>query len=207
MGRLINAKCRLCRREGEKLFLKGARCFTPKCPIEKKGAVPPGLHGVKSRRKPSDYGIQLRGKQKAKRIYEIMEKQFKKYFTMAAKYPGATGEILLQLLERRLDNVVYRLGLAPDRTTARQIVSHGHAILNGRKNNIPSTLVKINDLISIDNKAQNIDIVKKLIEDKTFKTPSWLERKAVVGKVIALPKKEDIDSNINEQLIVEFYSR
>jgi len=207
MARNIGPKCRLCRREGVKLFLKGERCFSPKCPIERKGAVPPGFHGVKARRKTSDYGLQLREKQKAKRTYEILERQFRKYFNLASKVKGATGEVLLTLLERRLDNVLYRLGFVPDRTTARQLISHGHVLINNRKNNIPSTLVEKENIISLSPKALKIDIVKKSLEDKAGNIPSWLEKKAAIGKVVDFPKRDQIETDINEQLIVEFYSR
>jgi len=207
MARNIGPKCRLCRREGVKLFLKGERCFTPKCPIDKKGAVPPGFHGVKSRRKISDYGLQLRAKQKAKRTYGVMEKQFRKYFQMATKIKGATGEALLKILETRFDNVVYRLGFAPNRAQARQLISHGHLVINNKKNNVPSTILKIGDLVTFNTKGLAMTIVKKQLEIKDFTLPSWLERKAVVGKLIKLPEKDDIDTNINEQLIVEYYSR
>lgn len=207
MARSTGPKCRLCRREGVKLFLKGERCFSPQCPIDKKGAVPPGFHGVKSKRRLSDYGLQLRAKQKAKRTYGVLEKQFRKYFKMATKVKGATGEALLKLLETRFDNVVYRLGFAPNRAQARQLISHGHLVINNKKNNIPSTILKISDLISFNVKGLALSIVKKQFENKEYVLPSWLERKAAVGKVVKLPEKDDIDTNINEQLIVEYYSR
>lgn len=207
MARNTEAKCRLCRREGLKLFLKGERCFSPKCPLDRKGAIPPGLHGTRAKRKLSDYGKQLREKQKAKRMYEILERQFKKYVSTASKVKGATGDVLLSLLERRLDNVLYRLGLVLDRTTARQLINHGHILLNNKKHNIPSTLVEKEDLITLSSKALNLPLVKRALEEKNPKVPSWLERKGPVGKVNSYPKREEIDSDINEQLIVEFYSR
>jgi len=207
MAKYIDAKCRLCRREGVKLFLKGSRCFTPKCPIERRGSVPPGFHGTKAKRKLSGFGIQLREKQKAKRTYGVLERQFQKYYSIAAKKPGATGEVLLKLLETRLDNVVYRLSLTPSRSIARQLVSHGHVLINNKRNTIASTSVKINDLISFDSKALKNITVKKILEEKNPSVPVWLERKAAVGKVIKLPNREDIDTDINEQLIVEYYSR
>lgn len=207
MARLLGPKCRICRREGAKLFLKGERCMSPKCPLEKKGAVPPGLHGIKMRRKKSDYGKQLREKQKAKRSYEILERQFKKYFSMASKVKGATGEVLLSLLERRFDNVLYRMGLVGDRTSARQLINHGHVLLNGKKNNIPSTLLNKDDVIAINPKALSFVFGKKSEEEKNIQPPAWLERKGPAGKIISLPKRDEIDSDINEQLIVEFYSR
>lgn len=206
MARNTTPKCRLCRREGIKLFLKGTRCFT-KCPIDKKGAVPPGFHGTKARRKVSDYGLQLREKQKAKRIYGVLERQFRKYFDQAKKVKGATGEGLLKILETRFDNVVFRLGFTPNRTMARQLISHGHVLLNNKKHNIPSTLINIDDIVSLDSKALNNDLIKKKLEEKDRSIPGWIERKAVVGKVVKLPSREDIDIDINEQLIVEYYSR
>lgn len=199
-------KCRLCRREGIKMFLKGSRCFSAKCPLDRRGAVIPGFHGVKAKRKLSDFGLQLREKQKAKRVYEIMERQFHRYFDMATKVKEATGEALLKILESRMDNIVYRLGFIGDRTSARQLISHGHILLNGKKNNIPSTLLKIGDIIGLNTKGLNMISVKKSLADKTV-PPSWLEKKGALGKVVSLPKREDIDIDINEQLIVEFYSR
>lgn len=207
MARYIDPKCRLCRREGIKLFLKGARCYSPKCPIDRRGAVVPGFHGTRSKRKMSDYGIQLREKQKAKRTYGVLERQFAKYYREAERVPGATGEQLLSILETRLDNIIYRLGLTPSRSIARQLVSHGHILLNNKKNNFPSTIVKMNDVISLDNKAMKNDLVKKCLEEKNPNIPDWLERKAAVGRIKSIPKREDIDTDINEQLIVEFYSR
>lgn len=199
-------KCRICRAAGEKLFLKGERCFT-KCPIDKKGAVPPGQHGAKRKRKPSDYGIRLMEKQKLKRIYGLGEKQMKGYFDKARKLKGATGEIILQILESRLDNLVYRLGFASSRRLAKQIVDHGHVTVDGKVTNIPSYRVKPGQVIALDPKTMNILAVKSMVENKEYSLPSWLERKAIVGKISRLPKREDLDININEQFVVEYYSR
>lgn len=206
MAKYLDAKCRLCRREGAKLFLKAERCLGNKCPLEKKGALPPGQHGQKGRKKMSEYGLRLREKQKAKRIYGVLEKQFKHYFEMAAKKKEATGEALLVFLERRLDNVLYRLGFAPSRIVARQIISHKHVFVNGKKINIVSYLVKPEDTISLSSKAMEMPIIKKILESK-IKPPAWLDKKAAVGKVLRYPKREEIENDINEQLIVEFYSR
>lgn len=207
MARYTDAKCRLCRREGAKLFLKGERCYSPKCPIERKGAVVPGQHGQKRRSRLSDYGRQLREKQKTKRLYGVLERQFKNYFKKAAKAKEATGERLLQFLETRLDNVVFRLGLAPSRSVARQLVSHGHVLVDGKKVNIPSYQVKPGQVVTLAPKGLKIDLVKKSLAEKERKIPAWLERKAAVGKVARLPKREEMDIDIDEHLVVEFYSR
>lgn len=199
-------KCRLCRAAGEKLFLKGERCLV-KCPIDRKGAVPPGQHGAKRRRKPSDYGVRLAEKQKLKRIYGVSEKELKKYFEEARKVREATGEAMLQILESRLDNLVYRLGFAPSRRLARQLVSHKHVLVNGKPVNIPSYRVKIGEVISLDEAGMKVPEVKKALENKDFTVPKWLERKAAAGKVVRLPVREEIEANVSEQLIVEFYSR
>ena len=169
--------------------------------------VPPGVHGPKGTRGSSQYGRQLREKQKVKRLYGVLEGQFRRYVNEAFKTRGNTGEALLISLEARLDNVIYRLGFAPSRPSARQIVSHRHVLVNGKKVNIPSYKTKIGDTISLDAKASDIPEIKKSIEQKDWKLPSWIERKAIVGKVSALPKREDITEPINEQDIVEFYSR
>ncbi|HUV72538.1 MAG TPA: 30S ribosomal protein S4 [Clostridia bacterium] len=199
-------KCRLCRAAGEKLFLKGERCVT-KCPIDRKGAVPPGQHGAKRRRKPSDYGVRLMEKQKLKRIYGVSERELKKYFEEARKVREATGEAILQILESRLDNLVYRLGFAPSRRFARQLVSHKHVLVNGRVVNIASYRVKPEEVISLDETAMKIAEVEKLLKDKDFTLPKWLERKGAAGKLVRLPAREEIEANVSEQLIVEFYSR
>lgn len=206
MAKYLGPKCRLCRREGIKLFLRGERCFSPKCPIERKGALPPGQHGQKGRKKLSGYGLQLREKQKTKRIYGVLERQFKRYFDLALKKKGSTGEILLALLETRLDNVLYRLGFVPGRATAKQLISHGHVFVDGKKVDISSYSLKPGQVISLSPKALEMEIVKKSLAEKT-KPPSWLEKKGAVGKVIRMPKREEIDTDVNEQLIVEYYSR
>lgn len=209
MARYTGPKFKLERREGINLFLKGIRSRNGKHPIDKKGAVPPGQHGNKNvRKKVSSYGIQLREKQKAKRIYGLLEKQFKKYYQMASKKKGATGETLLMLLEKRLDNTIYRLGLAASRNQARQLVGHGHVLVNDSKVNIPSFLVKTGDQISLNSKAANFLIVQSALEtNKDATLPDWLERKGTVGKVKADPTREQINEPVDEQLIVEFYSR
>lgn len=207
MARYLDSKCRLCRREGTKLFLKGERCLTPKCPLEKKGAVAPGQHGLKRSRRLSEYGIQLREKQKAKRTYGVLERQFRRYFKKAFKKRGVTGEALLQLLELRLDNVVYRLGLVPSRSVARQLVHHGHILVDGKKVDIPSYQVKPGQVINLNPKAMKIEVVKKSLAEKKKEIPSWLQKKAAVGKIIRLPTREEIGADIAEQLIVEYYSR
>ncbi|HUV42684.1 MAG TPA: 30S ribosomal protein S4 [Patescibacteria group bacterium] len=207
MARYTDAKCRLCRREGIKLFLKGERCYSPKCPIERKGAVPPGQHGPRLRKRLSEYGQQLREKQKARRLYGILEKQFRRYIDKASKNPQVTGEVLFQLLESRLDNVVYRSGLAPSRSIARQLVSHGHAYVNEKKVNIASYQVKPGDLIRISEKAMKIAAVEKNWTDRTKNMPKWLQRKGPIGKMMRLPKREEIEAAIDDKLIIEYYSR
>lgn len=207
MARYLDSKCRLCRREGTKLFLKGERCFSPKCPLEKKGAVAPGQHGLKMRRRLSEYGVQLREKQKAKRTYGVLERQFRRYFKKAFKKRGVTGEALLQLLESRLDNVVYRLGFVPSRSVARQVVRHGHILVDGKKVDIPSYQVKPGQVINLNPKAMKMEVVKKSLAEKKKEIPSWLQKKAAVGKIIRLPTRGEIGADIAEQLIVEYYSR
>jgi len=206
MARYINAKCKLCRREGIKLFLKGERCFSPKCPIERKGAVPPGQVGVKRKRAQSEYGIQLREKQKVKRLYAILEKQFANYYQKAAKKKKAKGEEFIKLLEMRLDNVTFRLGFTLSHAQARQLVNHNHVVVNNRRVSIPSYQVKKGDLISLSPKASNFDFVKKALKEK-INPPRWLQKKGAIGKVLNEPKKEDFPSDINEQLVIEYYSR
>ncbi|MBN1262947.1 MAG: 30S ribosomal protein S4 [Candidatus Pacebacteria bacterium] len=207
MARYKDAKCRLCRREGAKLFLKASRCSSLKCPLEKKGAVPPGQHGIKSHRRPSNFGRQLREKQKAKRLYGILERQFKAYFNKALKQKEGTGGALLQLLETRLDNVVYRLGLVPSRSVARQLISHGHVLVNNRKVNISSYQLKPDQIISLSPKGLKNDLVKQSLKEKSIKIPVWLSKKAAVGKVLKMPARDEIEVEIDEELIVEFYSR
>jgi len=208
MARNIDASCRLCRREGEKLFLKGERCYTDKCSVVRR-AYAPGQHG-QQRKKMSEYGLQLREKQKARRFYGILESQFKKYFEMASSKKGITGENLLQILESRLDNVVYRLGLATSRPEARQLVRHGHFTVNGKKVNIPSYLLQVGDVIAVKEKSKNSPKIKSVLEAVGGRiVPKWLEFDAenLVGKVVTLPAREDIDLPVKEHLIVEFYSK
>lgn len=197
--RYTGPKDRLSRREGFDLFGKGAKLT--------RLSVPPGQHGPKGVRKLSAYARQLREKQRAKRFYGVSEKQFSRYLTEAEKYRGNTGDIFIQLLERRLDNVVYRVGFAPTRPAARQLVSHGHVLVDGEAVNIPSYRVREGQTISIDSRAQSIPEIKRLLEIEDKKLPSWLERKAVVGRVKKLPAREDILEPISEHDIIEFYSR
>jgi len=209
MGRYIDAVCRLCRRQGEKLFLKGTKCQTEKCPISKR-AYPPGQHGQARRQKLSNYGLQLKEKQKVKRIYGVFEKQFRKYFKIASKTKGVTGKVLLQLLERRLDNVVFRMGLGISRSQARQIVRHNMVAVNSRRVNIPSYLVHKDDLVEIKTKDKaKIKIKDNLELSKDRTVPAWLEFSPgeMKGKVLRLPEKNDIQQPISEQLIVELYSK
>jgi len=208
MARYTGAVCRLCRREGQKLFLKGDRCYTEKCAADRR-PYPPGQHG-QGRSKTSDYGLQLREKQKAKRYYGVLESQFRGYFTMASKRKGKTGENLLALLETRLDNTVYRLGFAMSRAEARQLVLHGHFLVNGRKVNIPSFLVKPGMIISLKETSRSLDKLKSVIEANSSRVPpKWLEydANAMIAKVSTVPSREDIDIPIEEQLIVELYSK
>lgn len=207
MARNTEAKCRLCRREGTKLFLKGERCYSPKCPIERRGAVPPGQHGPKRRSRLSEYGHQLREKQKAKRYYGILERQFKNYFKKANQVKATGKRSLLTLLERRLDNVVFRLGLVPSRSVGRQLVTHGHVLVEGKRVSIPSYQVKPGETISLSTKSLKMSEVKKSLAEKEKKIPAWLKRRAAVGKIERLPQKDEIDAEIDESLIAEFYSR
>ena len=208
MARYTGAVCRLCRREGQKLFLKGDRCYTEKCSLERRGYAP-GQHGNARNKKLSGYGIQLREKQKAKRYYGVLESQFRDYFEMANKQAGMTGENLLSILETRLDNVVYRLGYAMSRAEARQLVRHGHFTVNGQKVNIPSYLVKVGSVIELKDKSRSLDKFKRSLEANASRVvPKWLEiDNNNVAKVIAAPAREDIDLPIEEHLIVELYSR
>ncbi len=208
MARYTDAVCRLCRREGQKLFLKGQRCYSAKCAMEKR-AYAPGQHG-QGRKKLSEYGLQLREKQKAKRFYGVLESQFAHYFELAEKKVGVTGENLLQILESRLDNVIYRLGFGLSRAEARQLVVHGHFLVNGKKVNIPSYLVKEGDVITLKDTSRNLPKIKAIIEANESKTiPTWLDldRNTLQGKVVTLAKREDIDLDIEEHLIVELYSK
>lgn len=208
MARYTGPSCRLCRRENMELFLKGDRCYTDKCAIKRRN-YPPGQHG-QSRSKASDYGVQLREKQKVRRIYGLLEKQFRGYFQEADRMKGVTGENLLSLLERRMDNVVYRLGFASSRTESRQMVRHGHFTLNGRKVNIPSIQLKQGDVIELREKSRKIAIINDSLEAVVRRgVPQWLElqRDAYKGALKALPVREDITTPIQEQLIVELYSK
>lgn len=208
MARYRGSVCRICRREGEKLYLKGERCYTDKCAIERR-PYPPGEHG-QGRNKLSEYGLQLREKQKIRRIYGIMEKQFRRYFRAAEKMAGVTGENFLQLLERRLDNVVFRLGFATSRNEARQFVLHGHILVNGRKVNIPSYQVDEGDIISVKDSSRKSKRFKEIFEFNSEVTPPrWLsvDFDKAEGKVLSLPDREDIDYSVEEHLIVEYYSR
>jgi len=211
MARYKDAVCKLCRREGEKLFLKGERCMSPKCGFERRPYAP-GLHGrsAQYRRKQSDYAKQLRAKQKARRVYGIMERQFRRYFRDAEQRRGLTGANLLIMLESRLDNVVYRMGLAASRPQARQLVRHGHFEVNGRKVNIPSYLVQQGDIVAVRPNSQRNTFFKDLAQDLPHRSiPEWLSRddEGLTGRVMALPERKDIDVSIDEQLIVEYYSR
>lgn len=207
--RNIDPKCRLCRREGVKLFLKGDRCFSPKCPIDKKGAVPPGIHGYKRRwKRLSEYGRRLREKQKLKRIYGTTEKQFKKYISRAKKAKTETGQALFQLLESRLDNVVYRLGFAPGRAAARQLVSHGHILVDGQKTDIPSYQVKPGQVVSIRPRSLKVQPLATALKKKEAEVPDWLQRKGPAGRMKGLPTRDKAGEGIiDERLIVEYYSR
>lgn len=212
MARYTDSVCKLCRRESMKLFLKGERCLSPKCAVERR-AFPPGMHGKKQtfRRKTSDYGTQLREKQKARRVYGVMEKQFSNYFEAASRTTGMTGVNLLAMLERRLDNVVYRLGLADSRPQARQLVRHGHFEVNGRKTDIPSFQVSVGDVIKVRQSAQSKTYFKDRAQlmQGAAKTPAWLKFTftAMSAEVVGNPAREDVEIPLNEQLIVEYYSR
>ncbi|UCH81422.1 MAG: 30S ribosomal protein S4 [Nitrospiraceae bacterium] len=208
MARYRDALCRLCRREGEKIFLKGDRCYTDKCAVERR-KYGPGQHGQR-RKKLSDYALQLREKQKAKETYGVLEKQFKIYFYMANKKKGVTGSNLLQLLESRLDNVVYRLGIASNRRQARQLVLHGHITLNDRRVNIPSCLVRAGDTVSVKEASRkNVIIEDNIAKIEHRGMPSWVEMdvNTLSGRVLNLPAREDIELPVQEQLIVELYSK
>jgi len=210
LARYREAKCRLCRREGIKLFLKGDRCFRDTCAVEKRN-FPPGQHGRDHRPKTVGYGIQLREKQKVKRIYRVLENQFSNYFKKAEKKKGITGEILLLSLERRLDNVACRLGFAPSRDQARQLVTHGHILVNGKKVNIPSAQVKAGDIIALREKSRKNQQVLDSVGSVGGRggIPAWLtlDAEGLKGTVVALPKRDDIQMPIDEQLIVELYSK
>ena len=206
MAKYINADCRLCRREGTKLFLKGERCTSKKCAMERRVGVP-GMH-PNTKKKPSEYLIQLREKQKVKRAYGLLEKQFRGYYDEAARMKGKTGEVMLSLLERRLDNVVYRLGLGASRAMARQIVNHTHILVNGKVVNIPSYQIKVGDVISVKEKSFKSPLFEAVKESRVI-VPKWLEFEPakLTGKVIALPARDDIDLTIAEHYIIERYSK
>ncbi len=209
MARYKDAVCRLCRREGMKLFLKGPKCFTDKCPVEKRNFAP-GQHGKDRKAKIVGYGLQLREKQKAKRMYFTQEGQFRNYFEKAARSKGVTGELLLQQLERRLDTVVYRIGFGVSRRQARQLVRHGHVSVNGRKVDIPSFQCSVGDEVTIRESSRKLPLLEQAKEFAAHgNAPTWLEidRDNFRGKVLALPKREDIQLPVNEQLIVELYSK
>lgn len=206
MARYTDANCKLCRREGQKLFLKGERCYSSKCALERRNYAP-GQHG-QSRKKQSEYGLQLREKQKAKRFYGVPETQFRNLFEKAAKKQGKTGENLMIMLETRLDNVVFRLGFAASRKEARQLVTHGHFTVNGHKANIPSMEVKAGDVIKVKERSTSSPKFKE-IKEMSITVPSWMtvDVDKLEGKVVAMPRREDIDTPIAEHLIVELYSK
>ncbi len=204
----LDAKCRLCRAAGTKLYLKGTRCYSAKCPIERKGAVKPGMHGARSSSKPTDYSLQLKAKQKAKRIYGVQETQFKNYYLKAKTLKGLVGDNLLNLLEKRLDNIVYLAGLSLSRSSAKQLISHGHITVNSKVMDIPSYQVKIKDTIAIDSKiADKIGTIPGTESD--FKAKNWLDlnKKDLTVKIISEPLKEEIGNDIDINLIIEYYSR
>ena len=208
MARYTGPVCRLCRREGTKLFLKGERCMTGKCALDRRSTVP-GQHGA-ANKKVREYGMQLREKQKTRRYYGVLEKQFVNYFEEADRQEGMTGENLLALLERRLDNVVYRMGMAESRKEARQLVLHGHFTLNGKKVTIPSLSVKVGDVVAVKESSRDSAKIKGLMEGMASRlSPKWLEvnKENAAAKVVALPAREDIDFDFNEQLIVALYSK
>ena len=207
MAKYTESKCRLCRREGAKLFLKGERCFKGVCAFEKR-PVAPGQHGM-ARKKVSEYGLQLREKQKCKRIYGVLEGQFRKYYEKADRMKGITGENMLSLLERRLDNVIYRMGIGASRSQARQLVTHGHFVVNGKKCNIASYMLKAGDVIEVKESKRDNAFFAEVKQMKVANMPKWLEfnPETLSGKVIALPERADIDAQIKEHLIVELYSK
>jgi small subunit ribosomal protein S4 len=212
MAKYRGPVCKLCRREGEKLFLKGARCYTPKCAFEKRG-YPPGMHGKGAqfrRKRESDYARQLRAKQKARRVYGVLERQFHRYYEVSLKRRGLTGLNLLQILESRLDNVIYRLGYADSRAKARLLVTHGHFSVNGRRTDIPSMLLAVGDTVSVRQGSLKRPLFKEMPDlAETRNVPNWLSRNisGLAGTVIRMPERAEIDANLGEQLIVEYYSR
>lgn len=212
MARYTGPVCKLCRREGEKLFLKGERCFTPKCSFDRRG-YPPGEHGRQRqwrRSRESDFGKQLRAKQKARRVYGVLERQFRRYYKQALKSRGLTGLTMLQILESRLDNVIYRMGYASSRSQARQLVAHGHIVVNGRRTDVPSMSIKPGDEIEIRKESRKNTFFKELPDfAKERTTPEWISRDVgnLTGEITRLPERAEIDANLNEQLVVEYYSR
>ncbi|MDO5022008.1 MAG: 30S ribosomal protein S4 [Eubacteriales bacterium] len=208
MARYTSSACRQCRREGTKLFLKGEKCYSQKCAVAKR-PTPPGQHGQARQRKMSEYGLQLREKQKARRAYGLLETQFKLTYNKATKMKGVTGENLLQLLERRLDNVVYRAGFASSRAQARQLVNHGHFLIDGKKVDIPSYTVKENQVITVKKRSHEVEHFKQVREGSSRIIPKWLSVNAdnLTATVSALPARDDVDFALQENMIVEFYSR
>ncbi len=212
MAKYSGPVCRLCRRESEKLFLKGTRCFSPKCAFERRGYAP-GVHGKGAQfrnKRESDYNRQLRAKQKARRVYGVLERQFHRYYGMVIKQRGLTGLMLLQILESRLDNVVFRLGYAESRAEARLLVTHGHFMVNGRRTDVPSHLIEVGDTVAVRDGSRRRTYFKSLPDVAEGRTaPAWLSRdlKALAGSVLRQPERSEIDANLNEQLIVEYYSR
>jgi len=210
MARYVDASCRLCRRERQKLFLKGVKCYTDKCPLERRNYAP-GEHGNRRRTKVSEYGVQLREKQKVKRIYGVFEQQFRRYFEMAAHQKGRTGENLLKLLERRLDNVLYRLGFAPSRKSARQLILHGHFLVNGKRVDIGSYLVRAGDMIKVSERSNQLDTIHsslKRVKDGMLPSYLQLDKAQLTGTFLQVPERAEIPlPDVNEQLIVELYSK
>src|SRR5262245_62076892 len=211
MGRTIDPVCKLCRREGIKLYLKGSRCDSPKCAVERRN-VAPGMHGYR-RGKPSEYGLRLREKQRLKRFYGVFERQFRRYFSLASRSKANTGEALLSIMERRLDNIVHRLGFAPNRASARQLVSHGHFLVNGKACSIPSILLRAGDTVTVKNRPRSLQLVKLHLQESPPPMPDYLERHEgdqPEGRVTRLPSRTDVDpriTEVREQLIIEFCSR
>ncbi|HMD13108.1 MAG TPA: 30S ribosomal protein S4 [Bacteroidota bacterium] len=209
MGRYIEASCRLCRRERQKLFLKGTKCFTEKCPVERR-AYPPGQHGQTRRQKISEYGVQLREKQKIRRTYGLQENQFRNYFEKALRQTGRTGEMLVKMLECRLDNVVYRMGFAPSRKAGRQLITHGHLMVNNKSVTIPSFLLKAGDIVQVRDVSKKLDVIHssmKRMKDSSMLPWLSLDKATMTGTFLNVPERADIPLNANEQLVVELYSK
>ena len=209
MGRYIEASCRLCRRERQKLFLKGTKCFTEKCPVDRR-ASPPGQHGQTRRQKISEYGVQLREKQKLRRMYGLQEVQFRNYFEKALRQSGRTGETLVKMLERRLDNVVYRLGFAPSRKAGRQLITHGHLMVNNKSVNVPSYLLTAGDVVQVRDSSKKLDVIHssmKRMKDSSMLPWLSLDKASMVGTFLNVPERADVPLNANEQLVVELYSK